>query len=554
MQLDERTTVRTENLIYNHQAGIVTAPDRATIDQQGTQGHANSFEYDMNTGLLKMNGDVDIVTENHLEIQAGSALFQQKQNWTTMSGGVVVKSSNGWVRGSSGRADLEPGTYKPKTITIDGGVTAESRPETGHQEWKVRSDWMEATMSEAGTPDQVRTRGNVEIEKIAGDLRQHISGNEIDTKFKDGKVDTLEARQNARMILGSDQTLESSQIWTNATGSVKTADSSVLKVGDSTIQGKEFVIENGETIVSFSTVRPATLKKADGQESSSDRTRAKFDNRTNMLLELVQTGNFQFRTAQYQGSAQTGSFEQGGTVVILEGSPVVNDSEKRLEASQIRVNQSDNSFVATKNVSTLMKNPNDQVLVKAARAEGSGDSILYIGGVQLWREDAYIKSDRLSANRAPNGQTGKMHAEGANGGKVQSILKNIRATSDILDYDDSSGVVHYLGHVRAQKQDMILEAPDMTVNFRDKNVTEIVASGGVIVTRADQRGTGDQAVYDAATDVVTLTGKPAEVRDKERGLSQGAKLTLRDKGQTATVESGNGQRTVTKHPIKNDKK
>src|SRR5262245_14958781 len=281
------------------------------------------------------------------------------------------------------------------------------------------------------------------MEKISGEKYQRIRGVEIDTTLRAGKVDTLQARQNARMVLGSDQTLESSEIWTNAAGSVQTTDNSVLKVGDSTIEGKDFMIENGENVFTFNTIRRATLKKEGGQESSSNQTRARFDNRTNTLQELVQNGDFHFRTSQYEGRAQTGRFDEGGTVITLEGSPVVNDSEKQLEAAQIRLNQKDNSFVATKNVSTLMKNPNQRVLVKAARAEGGADSMLYSGGVQLWREDTYIKAERLKAT-SQGDQNLTVHAEAVPGGKVESHIQNIRSTSDTLDYDDARGVMRYL--------------------------------------------------------------------------------------------------------------
>jgi LPS export ABC transporter protein LptC/lipopolysaccharide transport protein LptA len=553
VQLDEKTIVRTEMLIYNDHEGIVTAPQPATLEQNGTVGRANRFEYAMNTGLLKLIGNVNIQTPDHAEIQTGTALFQQKENWTTMSGDVSFKSKNGWIRGTTGRADLEPGTYKPKMINVEGNVTAESQSSTANESWKLRAAWLEAILSQDGTAERVKTRGNVDIEKMGGEKYQRISGAEIDTTLKDGKVDTLEARQNARMVLGSDQTLESSEIWTNATGSVRTTDSSILRVGDSTIEGKDFVIENGENVFTFNTVRRATLKKEGGQESSSNQTRARFDSHSNTLQELVQTGDFYFRTSQYEGRAQTGRFDEGGTVITLEGSPVVNDSEKQLQAAQIRVNQKDNSFVATKNVSTLMKNPNQRVLVKAARAEGGADSMFYTGSVQLWREDTYIKAERLKAT-GQGEQNLTVHAEAAPGGKVESHIQNIRATSDTLDYDDSSGVMRYLGHVEAKKQDMILETPDLTANFRDGNVTEIVASGGVVVTRVDQRGTGERAVYDAATDVVTLTGKNAQVRDKEHGLVQGSTLVMKNKGHTVSVTGGNGERTVTRHPVKNDKR
>src|SRR4029453_3776782 len=95
-------------------------------------------------------------------------------------------------------------------------------------------------------------------------------------------------------------------------------------------------------------------------------------------------------------------------------------------------------------------------------------------------------------------------------------------------------VIHYIGNVQARKQDMIMKAPDMVVTLQDNNVREIVASGGVTVNRADEIGTGERAVYDAATDVVTLTGKNAQLRDKEHGTQQGNIFTMRNKGKTVT--------------------
>ncbi len=548
-QLDEKTILRTEELIYNHRGGIVTSPQPATVEQEGTTGHANSLEYGLNTGLLKLNGDVRIETADHAQLQTASAVFQQKENWTTMAGGVFINSVNGWIRGSTGRADLVAGTYKPKTITIDGGVTAGSQVQPGHEAWKLRAQWIEAAISAEGNVERVKTRGNVELEKIAGGAHQRLTGDEIDATLDAGRIDMIEARQNAQMVLGSDQTLQSNQIWTNAAGSIRTTGNSSLTLGDSTIEGREFEIENGEDLVTFTTPRRASLKKSADQESSADQTRARFDSRTNMLQELVQTGNFQFRAPQYQGHAQNGRFEEGGTVVTLEGSAVVTDPEKRLEAEQIRLNQKDNSFVAIKNVSTLMTNSGDRVLVKAARAEGGADSVLYTGSVQLWRGEAYVRADRLDAS-GQGQKNSRVHAEALPEHKVQSNIQTVRATSDTLDYDDARGTIHYSGRVRAQKQDMIVETPDLTIHLRDNNVTEMAASGGVAVTRADQRGTGERAVYDAATDSITLTGKNAQVRDKAHGLVQGARLIMKAKGEIVTVESGNGDRTMTQHPVK----
>jgi LPS export ABC transporter protein LptC/lipopolysaccharide transport protein LptA len=549
VQLDEKTIVHTEQLIYSHRDASVVSPGPATVEQLGSTGRGDHVEYGLETGLLKLSGNVKVQTAEHAELQADSALFQQKENWATLNGNVFIKSSTGWIRGAAGRAQLQPETFKPKIITIEGNVTAESQGQSAHDVFKTAGAWLEATMGSNGNAERVKTRGDVVLEKITGDAQQRLSGEEIDAKLNEtGRVEIIEARQNARMIFGSDQTLESNEIHSDAAGSVQTFDASVLKVGDSTIRGREFAIQDNEDVVTFSTSRRADLKSED-RLSSADKTSARFDGRTNMLLDLVQTGNFQFRDPQYQGHAASAKFEDGGKIVILDGSPVVTDAEKRLEAAQIRLNQNDNSFTATKNVNILMKNSDQQVLIRAGRGEGNSDSMSYAGNVQLWRGDAYIRADRLESY-GQDKESMRVHAEGG----VQSILQAVRANSEKLDYDDTMGIAHYQGKVRAQKDNMIIESPDVTVNFQDQDVTQLTASGGVKATRSGQYGTGDHAVYEAATDAITLTGKNAQVRDKEHGLIQGARLIMTKNGETVSVEGGNGDRTLTQHPVTNDKK
>src|SRR5262249_51617567 len=157
--------------------------------------------------------------------------------------------------------DLLPGTFKPKNMIIDGNVTAESQTQSAHDLFKVAAAWLEATMDSNGNTQRVKTKGDVTLEKIEGEARQRLTGAEIDAKLNDaGRVELIEARQNARMIFGPDQTLESNEIHSDAAGSVQTFDASVLRIGDSIVRGREFSIENTEDVVTFSTLRRADLK------------------------------------------------------------------------------------------------------------------------------------------------------------------------------------------------------------------------------------------------------------------------------------------------------
>ena len=540
VELNEKTLARSEELTYNERDRIVASSQDTTIEQAGSlTGRSKNMEYALDTGVLQLGGGVAIHTAEGTLLETGSAVFQEKENWATVSGGVSIKSAKSWIQGRNGRVDLEPGTYRPKIITIEGDITGESRAETGGELWKLRAGWIQAAISRAGNAERVLTRGNVQVEKVAGNTKQILTGGQIDaTLDSDGKVNLMEAHQDAEFIFGSDRVLRSSSIYSNVLGAIETADSSLLQVGDATVEGRQFKIQQGD-VVTFNTASRATLRSGE-RLTSADRTEARFDSRNNSLLELVQTGNFQFREGSREGRSQNARFEDGGAVVTLDGSPVVSDPQMRLEAGQIRLNQKENSFVATRNVKTVSKNSGDPLLVTAARAQGDANAMLYTGNVQLWRGNAYIKADRLEAS-----SDNRLHAEG----KVQSNLEAIHAQSDMLDYNEDQRTAHYAGNVRAQKQDMILQARDMTAKLREKDVQEIVATDGVVVTQSDRRGIGDKAVYDASAQSVTLTGKNAEVHDKEHGTVRGTRLIMKTTGETMVVEGGVGDRSVTKHTV-----
>jgi lipopolysaccharide transport protein LptA len=119
-----------------------------------------------------------------------------------------------------------------------------------------------------------------------------------------------------------------------------------------------------------------------------------------------------------------------------------------------------------------------------------------------------------------------------------------------LDYDDASRTAHYAGAVRAEKQGMILQTRDMTARLRDKDVEQIVATGAVVVTQGDRRGSGEKAVYEVKTESITLTGPNAEVYDKEQGTVHGTRLVMNTKGDSMAAEGQRGGRAVTRHTVR----
>jgi LPS export ABC transporter protein LptC len=221
-ELDEKTTGRTAELTYNHANRLIASQHRTTIEQPGTvTADANSLEYGLDSGLLSLAGDVRVRTAKGAALESGAAQFHQKENWATVTGGVYLASSNGWIRGETGRAELEPGTFKPKKIVIGGGVSAQSST------MKLRSGVLEAALDPDGNVESVKARGEVEAESLDRQTKQVLTGSEIDaTMDAAGKLQMLEARENAHMTMGANRALSSSRIRTDGENSIVTFDGS----------------------------------------------------------------------------------------------------------------------------------------------------------------------------------------------------------------------------------------------------------------------------------------------------------------------------------------
>jgi len=508
----------------------------------------------MDTGLLKLTGAVKLHQNDGMELNSGSAVFQQKENWATASEGVLIKSKNGWIRGQQAKAELTPATYHPKTIVVEGSVFSESTTADGAR-WKLRSGSVQAAISAKGIAERVVAQTNVELEKIARDSNLDLTGAEVEAHMTNGgQVSLIEARSNARMKFADDRFLTSNKIVSNPNGGVVTEGDSVLQIGDSRITGRTFDIQNGD-ITTFRTANRATLN-SNGRETTGDRTDATFDSHTNQLVSLNQTGHFRFKEAERQGQAQKARFEDGGTIVFLEGDAKVSDPKTQVQAQTIELNDKTKTQSATKNVVTVSTDSGDRVLVKADAAQQTQDSVTYTGHVRLYRSGATIEADRIE------GPAGAKVFRANAAGHVFSTMNNIRAWSDKLDYDDQTRIAHYVGNVIAQKQDLKITGADMVVKLRDsavrpavsgptaETVSEITTTGNVVVTRANGRGTGDRAVYTADTQQVVLTGPAAELTDGEGTTTKGPRITVNVAGDKMAVVEGSGdKRTVTTHRV-----
>ncbi len=88
--------------------------------------------------------------------------------------------------------------------------------------------------------------------------------------------------------------------------------------------------------------------------------------------------------------------------------------------------------------------------------------------------------------------------------------KPIDITSSQLEANLKSHIVIFKDNVVAKQGDVVLYCNTLTAYYDaiDKNITMIIATGDVKITKKDMIATGDEAVFDNVKKLLTLTGSP----------------------------------------------
>ncbi len=169
-------------------------------------GNSGKMEYFSNTGLMRLTDGFDIELDRGGGMSGGTAVFQYRENWVTVSQGVELRSTNGRIYGGSGRADLLPGTSRPKKMIVEMGATAEAPSFT------VNSDWLESDLSDTGNIEHVIGRGNVRAERKGSSngrggnasesdsLNGTLTGPEVEAWLENGILKIVEAREHPEFI------------------------------------------------------------------------------------------------------------------------------------------------------------------------------------------------------------------------------------------------------------------------------------------------------------------------------------------------------------------
>lgn len=153
--------------------------------------------------------------------------------------------------------------------------------------------------------------------------------------------------------------------------------------------------------------------------------------------------------------------------------------------------------------------------------------------------------------------------------KPSGLSKNskepITIEADALEVFDKEQRALYTGNVVVTQGDTVMKAKKMVI-FYDKpaeqaspaaaptgdttSIRRVEAEGGVVITDKNQIATGDNGIYENATDTVTLTGNVT--LSKGKNVTKGSKLVYNLGTGVANVEAG-GTGRVTSSFVTGDK-
>ncbi len=168
--------------------------------------------------------------------------------------------------------------------------------------------------------------------------------------------------------------------------------------------------------------------------------------------------------------------------------------------------------------------------------------------VKLWQ----VKEMFLAQEVSMDIETGAVQAEDG----VQSVFpyqpkdkneeERIRIESSHMEFDPEKNDIIYSGGVTLKMKDLSIKCQTLTtsLDIESREMVGMVARTQVVILQKTYEGRGEEARFDVKEEIIQVTGNPVFI-DKERGKTEGAKLTFYMADDRIVIENRDGERSTT---------
>lgn len=298
---------------------------------------------------------------------------------------------------------------------------------------------------------------------------------------------------------------------------------------------------------------------------------ATFDPATEVVQSIEQSGDFHFNNGTLDAKADHARDLAREQKLVLTGRPEVWDSSTRARADQIVVLLASDTAEGVGSVHAIHTDPQDppalptSVVAQRMIADRRSQVVHYEGHVRAWRGtdvvespslDVYRNERRVSTNSrvvTSHLQAGPAKTDAEKGSA--SGPKPITIRADRLDYFDEGRKARYTGNVEFDTEDTRIQGDRLDVYFsagpkpEDSEVDRAEAEGHVKIVQPMRYAKGENAVYDAKTGKVVMTGGPPTVYDTEKGSITGQRLTFYIHDDRLLVDGSANSPATSKHRV-----
>ena len=132
----------------------------------------------------------------------------------------------------------------------------------------------------------------------------------------------------------------------------------------------------------------------------------------------------------------------------------------------------------------------------------------------------------------------QIRAQDLKGG--QGVSDMIDIESDRLDVNTQTGEAVFTGNVKATQGEIVVQGEKLTLKFddADKKVNTLIAEQNVYIHWQDKEATCDRAVYKLNEEVLDLTGNVLVTRGEERLSGQRVAVDMKTNRQTIEGKGG----------------
>jgi lipopolysaccharide export system protein LptA len=353
------------------------------------------------------------------------------------------------------------------------------------------------------------------------------------------------------------------------------------KAGDRTVTAARFLMAfdsashleslrgTGRTRIVFAP--PPNSRNQTPAVSTAREMVATFDPATEVIQSVDQSGNFHFRNGTLEAKSEQARDLAREEKLILTGRPEVWDSSTRARADQIVLLLASDTAEATGGVHAIHTDPRDasalptNVVAHRMIADHRSQVVHYEGHVRAWRGTDVVASPSLDVYRnerrvSTNSRVVTSHLQPAPAGPEEgktsaSGPRPLTIRADRLEYFDAGRRARYAGNVEMDSEDTRIESDRLDVYFSsgkkqaDSEVERAVAEGHVKIVQPMRYAKGENAVYDAQTGKVVMTGGPPTVYDTEKGAITGQRLTFYIHDDRLLVDGSANSPAISRHRV-----